>query len=69
MFDTANIVNVIDSSVAIKSILFNHFAKEFRERYPYAPYKYEDRLLKALDEVLIDNFISNLDWKIPVETE
>jgi hypothetical protein len=67
MFEIANSVNIIDSNLSLKSILFNKFQKELRDTYKYIPKKYEDNLLKAIDEVLIEDFISRIDFKIPMQ--
>ncbi|MEE3343970.1 MAG: hypothetical protein VZS44_07770 [Bacilli bacterium] len=67
MFEIANSVNIIDGNLSLKSILFNRFSKELREKYKFIPPKYEDGLLKALDEVLIENFISKIDFKLPLQ--
>lgn len=67
MFDIANTVNVIDSNLSLKSIIFNKFQKELREKYKYIPQKYEDNLLRAIDEVLIERFVQGLDFKLPLQ--
>lgn len=67
MFEIANSVNIIDGNLSLKSVLFNRFSKELREKYKFIPPKYEDGLLKALDEVLIENFISKIDFKLPLQ--
>lgn len=67
MFRVANVVNTIDGNLSLKSILYNKFQKELRTKYKYLPKGYEDNLLKAIDEVLIDDFVSRLDFRIPLK--
>ena len=67
MFDIANTVNVVDSNLSLKSIIFNKFQKELKEKYKYIPQKYEDNLLRAIDEVLIERFVQGLDFKLPLQ--
>lgn len=67
MFRVANVVNIVDGNLSLKSILYNKFQKELRNKYRFLPKGYEDQLLKAIDEVLIDDFISRLDYRLPLQ--
>ena len=72
MFRVANILNQIDEKISLKSQISNHFTTLLKQKYPYAPSDYADKLLPAIDEILIGHYIKssgiqlNLkgNWKI-----
>lgn len=72
MFRVANILNQIDEKISLKSQISNYFTTLLKQKYPYAPSDYADKLLPAIDEILIGHYIKssgiqlNLkeNWKI-----
>lgn len=72
MFEIANVLNQVDKRIPLKSQISNYFNEELRQKYPYAPKGFEDRLLPVIDEVLLGHYIKSTglelklkdNWKI-----
>ena len=69
MFRIANILNNIDKEISLKSQVSNHFNTLLKQKYPYAPNDYINKLLPAIDEILIGHYIKSQGISIKLKDE
>ena len=67
MFDIGNILNQVDKRISLKSQISNYYNKLLRDKYPYAPDKFETKLLSAIDEILIGHYIKSTGIKLNIK--
>ena len=59
MFRIANILNKIDQKISLKSQISNYFNEQLKQKYPYAPNDFSNKLLPIIDEILIGHYIKS----------